>query len=172
MTESENRILIVDDEESMRRFLSILLEKEGYQVSLASSGEEALQQLKERSFGLLITDLKMPGMNGVELLEHVTTSDPTLPVVILTAFASDASAVEAMEKGAYQYLEKKAKNDEIVLVVKNALSMRRIQSENQLLKSQIKRTHTERRIIGKADSMQKVFAMVDKVAQTDSTILI
>ncbi|MCA9730238.1 MAG: sigma-54-dependent Fis family transcriptional regulator, partial [Candidatus Eisenbacteria bacterium] len=86
--------------------------------------------------------------------------------------ASDASAVEAMEKGAYQYLEKKAKNDEIVLVIKNALSMRRIQSENQLLKSQLKRSHTERRIIGKADSMQKVFAMVDKVAQTDSTILI
>jgi DNA-binding NtrC family response regulator len=172
MNESESRILIVDDEESMRRFLSILLEKEGYQISLASSGEEALQQLKERSFGLLITDLKMPGMSGVELLEHVTTSDPTLPVVILTAYASDASAVEAMEKGAYQYLEKKAKNDEIVLVVKNALSMRRIQSENQLLKSQIKRTHTERRIIGKAESMLKVFAMVDKVAQTDSTILI
>lgn len=172
MTESENRILIVDDEESMRRFLSILLEKEGYQITLASSGEEALQQLKEHSFGLLITDLKMPGMSGVELLEHVTASDPTLPVVILTAYASDASAVEAMEKGAYQYLEKKAKNDEIVLVVKNALSMRRIQSENQLLKSQIKRTHTERRIIGKAESMQKVFAMVDKVAQTDSTILI
>ena len=133
MTESDIvRVLVVDDEESMRRFLSILLEKEGYEVTLASNGEEALGKLQEGSFHLLITDLRMPGMSGVELLEKVQADEPNLPVVILTAYASEASAIEAMEKGAYQYIEKKAKNDEIVLVIKNALSMRRIQSENQL----------------------------------------
>lgn len=173
MTESDIvRVLVVDDEESMRRFLSILLEKEGYEVTLASNGEEALGKLKEGSFHLLITDLRMPGMSGVELLEKVQADEPNLPVVILTAYASEASAIEAMEKGAYQYIEKKAKNDEITLVVKNALSLGRIQSENQLLKSQLKRTHTERKIIGRSPAMQKVFGMVDKVAGTDSTILV
>jgi DNA-binding NtrC family response regulator len=166
------RVLVVDDEESMRRFLSILLEKEGYEVVCASSGEEALRILEDQGFSLLITDLKMPGLSGVETLEGALRIDPTLPVVILTAFASDASAVEAMQKGAYQYIEKKAKNDEITLVVKNALSMRRIQSENQLLKNELKKSHTDRKIIGRAESMQNVFNMVDKVAQTDSTILI
>ena len=166
------RVLVVDDEESMRRFLTILLEKEGYAVTCASGGEEALRAMEDDDYALLITDLSMPGMSGVQVLERALKIDPTLPVVILTAYASEASAVEAMEKGAYQYIEKKAKNDEIVLVVKNALSMRRIQSENQLLKSQLRRTHSERKIIGKADSMQKVFNMVDKVAQTDSTILV
>jgi two-component system response regulator HydG len=111
-------------------------------------------------------------MSGVELLEKVQVDHPNLPVVILTAYASEASAIEAMEKGAYQYIEKKAKNDEITLVLKNALSLGRIQSENQLLKSQLKKTHTERKIIGRSPAMQKVFNMVDKVAGTDSTILV
>jgi len=173
MTDPDSiRILVVDDEENMRRFLCILLEKEGYEVVCASSGVEALELFREESFRLLITDLKMPGMSGIELLERVRGEDPSVPVVILTAFASDASAVDAMEKGAYQYIEKKAKNDEITLVVKNALSLGRIQSENLLLKSQLKATHTERKIIGKSEAMSKVFAMVDKVATTDSTILV
>ncbi len=173
MKESDNvRILVVDDEESMRRFLSILLEKEGYDVVLASSGAEALEKASEQSFQLLITDLRMPGMTGVELLEKVRVEQPTLPVVVLTAYASEASAVEAMERGAYQYIEKKAKNDEIALVVKNALSLGRIQSENHHLKSELKKTHTERKIIGRSVAMRKVFQMVDKVASTDSTILV
>ena len=173
MTESDIvKVLVVDDEESMRRFLCILLEKEGYDVTLAASGEEALEKLENGSFALLITDLRMPGMSGVELLEKVRVDQPNLPVVILTAYASEASAVEAMEKGAYQYIEKKAKNDEITLVLKNALSLGRIQSENQLLKSQLKKTHTERKIVGRSPAMQKVFNMVDKVAGTDSTILV
>jgi len=166
------RILVVDDEESMRRFLSILLEKDGHEVVLASGGAEALTRLESESFDVLITDLKMPGMTGLELLEKVREVDPSLPVVVLTAFASDASAVEAMDKGAFQYVEKKAKNDEICLVVKNALSMRRLQSENQALKRQLKSRHAERKIIGNSEEMSKVFKMVDRVAATDSTILV
>jgi DNA-binding NtrC family response regulator len=172
MSEPDIRVLVVDDEESMRRFLTILLEKEGFSVSCQSSGADAVRVLEQEGFDLLITDLKMPGMSGVELLEKALALDPALPVLILTAYASEASAVEAMAKGAFQYIEKKARNDEIVLVVRNALSMRRIQSENQVLKRQLRRSHTERRIIGKSEEMQKVFRMVDKVAETESTILI
>ncbi len=166
------RILVVDDEESMRRFLSILLEKEGFQVACESSGASALQRLENEGFDLLITDLKMPGMSGLELLQKAQEVDPALPVIVLTAYASEASAVEALSHGAFQYIEKKAKNDEIMLVIRNATSMRRLQSENQVLKRQLKRTHVERRIIGKSEEMQKVFRMVDKVAETESTILI
>jgi DNA-binding NtrC family response regulator len=173
MSDSETiRILVVDDEESMRRFLSILLETEGYSVRCASSGPEAVKILEQEGFDLLITDLKMPGMGGVELLERALAIDPALPVMVLTAYASEASAVEANAKGAFQYIEKKAKNDEILLVVKNAVSMRRLQSENQALKRQLRRTHVERRIIGMSEEMEKVFRMVDKVAETESTILI
>jgi DNA-binding NtrC family response regulator len=173
MSEIESvRILVVDDEESMRRFLGILLEKEGYAVTCESSGAAALARLEQEGFDLLITDVKMPGMSGLELLDKVLLHDPALPVIILTAYATDASSVEAMAKGAFQYIEKKAKNDEILLVVKNAVSMRRLSSENQVLKRQLKKTHSERRIIGKSEEMDKVFRMVDKVAETESTILI
>ena len=173
MSDAETvRILVVDDEESMRRFLGILLEKEGYAVTCLASGEEAVRNLEGGGCDLLITDLRMPGMTGLELLEKAQTLDPALPVIVLTAYASETSAVEAMAKGAFQYIEKKAKNDEIVLVVKNALSMRRIQTENQVLKRQLRKSHSERRIIGKSEEMEKVFKMVDKVAETESTILI
>jgi DNA-binding NtrC family response regulator len=108
----------------------------------------------------------------LELLDRALAHDPGLPVLVLTAYASEASSVEAMAKGAFQFIEKKAKNDEILLVVKNALNMRRLQSENQVLKRQLKKTHSDRRIIGKSEEMQKVFRMVNKVAETESTILI
>ncbi|MBK8230239.1 MAG: sigma-54-dependent Fis family transcriptional regulator [Candidatus Eisenbacteria bacterium] len=166
------RILVVDDEESMRRFLSILLEKDGHQVAVASGGEEALGRIQAESFDVLVTDLKMPGMSGLELLAKVREAEPALPVIVLTAFASDASAIEAMDRGAFQFVEKKAKNDEICLVVKNALSMRRLQSENQVLKRQLKSRHEDRKIIGNSEEMHKVFKMVDRVAATDATILV
>ena len=173
MSEAEIiRVLVVDDEESMRRFLTVLLEKEGFRVTGASGGGEALERLRRESFDLLITDLRMPGMSGIELLEQAVELDAALPVLVLTAYASEASAVEAMNKGAFQYIEKKAKNDEILLVIKNALSMRRLQSENQVLKRQLRRTHAEREIIGKSEEMMKVFKMLDKVADTESTILV
>lgn len=173
MSESDIiRVLVVDDEESMRRFLQILLEKEGYAVVCASSGDEAVQRIEAEPFDVLITDLKMPGMNGVALLEKARELDPSLPVVILTAYGSDAAAIEAMEKGAFQFVEKKAKNDELALVVRNALNMRHLREENQVLKRQLKKSHTERKIVGTSDEMQRVFQMVDRVAATDATILI
>ncbi len=167
------KILIVDDEESMVQFLSILLSKEGYEVHVARSGRDALQKAEEENFDVVVTDIKMPGeIDGLGVLSGVKKVDPSIPVVIRTAFASQKSAIEALNRGAYQYLEKSAKNDEIRLVIKNALAMRRVQSENVLLKRQLKRTDDAKEIIGHSEQIQKVLKLVERVADSDSTILI
>jgi DNA-binding NtrC family response regulator len=167
------KILIVDDEESMVQFLSILLSKEGYEVHVARSGREALQRAEEEGYDVVVTDIKMPGeIDGLGVLSGVKKIDPSIPVVIRTAFASQKSAIDALNRGAYQYLEKSAKNDEIRLVIKNALAMRRVQSENVLLKRQLKRSDDAKEIIGHSEQIQRVMKLVEKVADSDSTILI
>ena len=167
------RILIVDDEESMIQFLSILLSKEGYEIVVARSGRDALQKAEEETFDVVVTDIKMPGeIDGLGVLSGIKKLDPSIPVVIRTAFASQKSAIDALNRGAYQYLEKSAKNDEIRLVIKNALAMRRVQSENVLLKRQLKRTDDAKEIIGHSEQIQRVLKLVEKVADSDSTILI
>ena len=167
------KILIVDDEESMVQFLSILLSKEGYEVHVARSGRDALQRAEEENFDVVVTDIKMPGeIDGLGVLSGVKKIDPSIPVVIRTAFASQKSAIDALNRGAYQYLEKSAKNDEIRLVIKNALAMRRVQSENVLLKRQIKKSDDAKEIIGHSEQIRKVLKLVEKVADSDSTILI
>ncbi|HWN81882.1 MAG TPA: sigma-54 dependent transcriptional regulator [Candidatus Udaeobacter sp.] len=165
-------ILVVDDEQSMTEFISILLGKDGYRVVTANSGQEAIEKATDMRIDCVITDIKMPGIDGISVLEGIKRIDPSIPVIIMTAYASRQSAIDAVNKGAFQYLEKSANNDEIKSAVKNALRMRRVQSENQFLKRQLKRTHEERPIIGKSEEMMAVFKMVDKVAETDSTILI
>ena len=167
------RILIVDDEESMIQFLSILLSKEGYEIVVARSGRDALARAEEETFDVVVTDIKMPGeIDGLGVLSGIKKLDPSTPVVIRTAFASQKSAIDALNRGAYQYLEKSAKNDEIRLVIKNALAMRRVQSENVLLKRQLKRTDDAKEIIGHSEQIQRVLKLVEKVADSDSTILI
>ncbi len=167
------KILIVDDEESMVQFLSILLSKEGYEVHVARSGRDALQRAEEENYDVVVTDIKMPGeIDGLGVLSGVKKIDPSIPVVIRTAFASQKSAIDALNRGAYQYLEKSAKNDEIRLVIKNALAMRRVQSENVLLKRQLKRSDDAKEIIGHSEQIQRVMKLVEKVADSDSTILI
>ncbi|MBI5835648.1 MAG: sigma-54-dependent Fis family transcriptional regulator [Candidatus Eisenbacteria bacterium] len=168
----QNKILVVDDEQSMCQFLSLMLRREGYLVTAVNRGQEALEKLKEEEFDVVITDIKMPEMDGLEVLTSVKKHDPGIPVIILTAFASQRSAIEAVNRGAFQYLEKNAKNDDIKMVVKSALEMRKVRSENTFLKRQLRRTHEEREIIGSSDGMVRVFKMVDKVAETDSTIMI
>ena len=169
---AHEKILIVDDEQSMCQFLSVLMRREGYEVTTANSGRQALQTVEEHAPDVVITDLKMPEMDGIQLLEEVKRRDETLPVIIMTAFASQQSAIDALNLGAFQYLEKHAKNDEIKLAVKNALEMRKVRSENSYLKRQLKKTHSTKEIIGRSEAMIDVFKMVDKVADADSTILI
>ncbi|HEV8480456.1 MAG TPA: sigma-54 dependent transcriptional regulator [Candidatus Eisenbacteria bacterium] len=166
------RILVVDDEASMTQFLSIVLRKEGYQVVAVNNGSEALDKAKSESFAVAITDFKMPGMDGLEVLSALKKIDANLPVILLTAYASQKSAIDALNLGAYQYLEKGAKGDEVALVVKNAIEMRKVRTENSYLKRELKRSHEDKAIIGSSEEMSRVFRMVDKVADSESTILI
>jgi two-component system response regulator PilR (NtrC family) len=167
-----DKILVVDDEQSMTQFLSIVLRKEGYLVTAVNNGKEALERVKADGFDVVITDIKMPGMDGIQLLNQIKKHDPSMPVVIMTAYASQQSAIDAVNQGAFQYLIKNAKNDEIKLVVRNALEMRKVRSENLFLKRELKKGHEEKTIIGSSDEMVRVFRMVDKVANSEATILI
>jgi len=166
------KILVVDDEQSMTQFLGIVLRKEGYSVTTVNNGKDALERTRAEDFDVVITDIKMPGMDGIQLLQGIKKHDPSLPVVIMTAYASQQSAIDAVNLGAFQYLIKNAKNDEIKLVVRNALEMRRVRTENLYLKRELKRGHDEKTIIGSSEEIIRVFKMVDKVADSDATILI
>jgi len=169
---AQEKILIVDDEKSMCQYLSIMLRKEGYDVKTVHNGKKALQEIKESNFDVVITDIKMEGMDGIELLGAVKETNPTLPVVIMTAYASTKTAIDALNRGAFHYLIKRAKNDEIKMVIRNALDMHRVKSENVFLKKQLKKKDEFKEIIGKSEEIQGVFNLVNKVADTDSTILI
>jgi DNA-binding NtrC family response regulator len=166
------KILVVDDEQSMTQFLGIVLRKEGFQVTTVNSGRDALDKIRTEPFDVVISDIKMPGMDGIQLLQGIKKHDPNIPVVLMTAYASQQSAIDAVNLGAFQYLLKNAKNDEIRLAVRNALEMRRVRSENQFLKRELKKGHEEKAIIGSSEEIIKVFKMVDKVADSEATILI
>lgn len=166
------RILIVDDEKSMCQYLSIMLKKEGYQVKTASSGKKAISEVKNSNYDVLITDIRMEGMDGIEVLTAVKEIDPTLPVIIMTAYASQKTAIEALNRGAFYYLIKRAKNEEIKMVIRNALDIHRVRNENLFLKKQLRKKDDFKEIIGKSEEIQQVFTLVGKVADTDSTILI
>ncbi|MFH0777198.1 MAG: sigma-54 dependent transcriptional regulator [Candidatus Eisenbacteria bacterium] len=169
---AEEKILVVDDDEAMCQFLSIMLKKEGYDVTTVKDGRAAIEKAKEAGFDVVITDIKMPGMDGLQVLDAMKSVDPSTPVVIMTGFASQKSAIEAVNKGAFQYLEKHANNDEVKVVVRNAIEMRKVQTQNVLLKRQLRKWHDNKEIIGTSEEMARVFKTIEKVADTDSTILI
>ncbi len=167
------KILIADDEKSMCQYLSIMLKKEGYFVKTVHNGQKAVQEAQGSNYDLVITDIRMEGMDGIEVLGAIKETDPTLPVIIMTAYASQKTAIEALNKGAFYYLIKRAaKNEEIKMVVRNALDLHKVRNENVFLKKQLKKKDTPKEIIGKSEEIERVFGMVDKVADTDSTILV
>lgn len=166
------KILIVDDERSMRDVLSIMLKRAGYAVTVAEDGEEAIAQIGKEIFDLVITDLKMPKGSGLEVLKAVKAAAPETVVLMITAFASAESAVEAMKQGAYDYLTKPFQIDEVQLIIRNALEKRRLSTENMLLKREMASQSSFARIIGQSEAMRKVFDVVGKVADTKSNVLI
>jgi two-component system response regulator PilR (NtrC family) len=166
------KILIVDDERSMRDVLGIMLKRAGYMVTEAADGEEAIAQINKEIFDLVITDLKMPKVGGLEVLKAVKEVSPETVVLLITAFASTESAVEAMKRGAYDYLTKPFQIDEVQLIIRNALERRRLSTENILLKREMANQSSFSQIVGQSEAMQKVFEMVKKVADTKSNILI
>ena len=166
------KILIVDDEKSMCQYLSIMLKKDGYDVKTVNSGKKAIAEVRDCNFNVVITDIKMEGMDGIQVLTEIKKIDQNLPVVIMTAYASQKTAIEALNKGAFYYLIKRAKNEEIKMVIRNALDMHRVKNENVFLKKQLKKKDDFKEIIGKSDEIQQVFQLVDKGADPDSTILV
>ena len=166
------RILVVDDEESMRDFLSIMLHREGYQVDTAIDGSQAVTHLREHSYDLVISDIKMPRMTGLELLAYIKERTPETVVLMVTAFSSTDEAVEAMKQGAYDYITKPFKNEEIRLIVKNALERRELRQENLALKEELGKRFSFEGLVGKSKAMQDVFTMVRKVAASPVKVLV
>src|SRR5512134_1286883 len=134
-------ILVADDEEIMREILETLLVREGYQVHLASSGEEALELARTIPVDAAIVDVMMPGMDGIAVLDELRKLDDDLPVLMITAFASVETAISAMKRGAFDYITKPFKNDEVMVVVRNAVERRRLLAENAALRQSLQATY-------------------------------
>lgn len=166
------RVLVVDDEESMRDFLSIMLHREGYLVDSAVDGAQAVAHLRSYSYDLVISDIKMPRMTGLELLAHIKERTPETVVLMVTAFSSTEEAVDAMKQGAYDYITKPFKNEEIRLIVKNALERRALRQENMALKEELGKRYSFEGLVGKSKAMQDVFSLVRKVADSPVKVLI
>jgi two-component system, NtrC family, response regulator PilR len=167
-----NRILVIDDEQSMRDFLSIMLKKEGYEVVAAENGEHGLKAIHAEIYDLVITDVKMPKVDGIEVLRTIKEVSPETVVIVITAFATTDTAVQAMKLGAYDYITKPFKVDEIKLIIQKALEKHHLRKENILLKREIAARAGFENFVGNSAAMQKIFALIRQVADTKSTVLI
>ncbi|MGH9310022.1 MAG: sigma-54-dependent transcriptional regulator [Vicinamibacterales bacterium] len=167
------RVLVVDDERSMRELLSIVLRRDGYDVLLAADGRAAVDTLKRERVDVLITDIRMPEMTGVDVLREAKQIDPSIVSIIMTAFASTDTAVDALRLGAADYVHKSpnAVND-LRLRVRKELERKRLQQENVLLKRALKTPHTFANIVGSSSAMMAVFELIETIAPTSSTVLI
>ena len=174
MTNSRHgTILVVDDEEIMREILEALLTRAGYQVRLAASAAEGLELARTTTFDTAVVDVMMPGMDGITMLDELKRIDEDLAVIIITAYASVESAISAMKAGAFDYITKPFKNEEVLVVIRNALERRRLVHENRNLRQNIQeRYHKFGNIIGKSPRMRQVFDLIIQAAPSRSTILI
>lgn len=166
------RILVVDDERSMRELLAIVLKREGHEVLLAADGRSAIKILEQESVELLISDVRMPDLSGVEVLAAAQRTNPDIIGIMITAYASTDTAIEALRLGAYDYLSKPFNVDELKLKVRKALERKNLQQENTLLKRALQQTHQFSNIIGRSASMQAVFQLIQTIAPTTSTVLV
>ena len=169
----QGTILVVDDEEIMREVLEALLVREGYQVRLAQTGHEGLELARSQSFDAAVVDVMMPGLDGIATLQELKRIDEELPVIMITAFASVETAITAMKLGAFDYITKPFKNDEVLVVLKNAVERRQLVVENKALKQNLQaRYHKFANIIGKSPKMRQVFDLIIQAAPSRSTVLV
>jgi two-component system NtrC family response regulator len=167
-----NTVLIVDDERNYLLVLSELLSEEGYEVVTAEGGLRGLECIEESDFDVVITDMKMPGMDGMEFLERVKLRLPDTPVVMMTAFGSVEKAVEAMRKGAFDYILKPFKNEELKLTIAKAIDHYHLVRQNRRMARELQGKYHFGNIIGKSAKMQRIFELIEKVAPTKATVLI
>ncbi|MGQ9776131.1 MAG: sigma-54-dependent transcriptional regulator [Thermodesulfobacteriota bacterium] len=168
----KDRILVADDEKSMREFLEIMLRKEGYHVTLASNGEEAIKWAEKDIFDLALLDIRMPRVDGLSALKKIKALSPETVVIVITAYASADTAIRAMKEGAYEYITKPFKVDEIKLIIRNALEKKNLEKENLLLKKVVRDRYHFGNIIGQSPKMLEVYDLLEKVAPTKTNILI
>ena len=166
------RILVVDDDRSFRRIVEYTLEGQGYELSSFADAEEALEAFRDSQFALVICDMRMPKLSGLELLTHMQAIAPDTPVIIVTGHADIDNAVEAMREGAFDYLQKPVNRDELKLLVARALELRELRDENRQLKQAVSERLSFQNMIGASKPVQKVFATAAQAARFDSTVLI
>lgn len=170
--QEKSKILVVDDEPGMRTFLEIILRKEGYSVETAADGMKALDNINNNVFDLAILDMLMPVMNGIEVLKRIIEKSPETTVIIITAFASHETAIEAMKLGAYDYITKPFKIDEIKLVIKKALDKKGLERENLRLRKELQTKYGFANIIGRSIDISKVFELIKRVSELKVNVLI
>lgn len=166
------KILIIDDEKSILDLLSVVFKKEGYRVRATLSAKKALELLNKEEFGLILTDIKLPEMSGFEILKRVRESKPDIAVVMITAYGNVKQAVEALKAGAFDYVVKPFDVDELKIIVAKALEKKRLQEENILLRKELKEKSSFETVIGKSKKIKQIYSMIEKIAGTDSTILV
>jgi len=167
-----SRVLVIDDELSIREFLSIMLQGEGLDVATAASGEEGIATLRGGSFDLVITDLKMSGISGMDVLRTAKKIDPAIQVIVITAFGTTETAVMAMKEGASDYITKPFKVDELKVQVGKALRVRELQRENLYLREQLEGRDSFDKLVGKSSSMRAIYELISRVARTRTTVLV
>ncbi len=172
MAEKKVAVHVIDDEPIIHEVLNQLLTTEGYEVELSSSGEEALEKLSSQAYDVTLLDLLMPGLDGIEVLKQIKRIDPQAVIIIITAYASVESAIAAMKMGAYDYIQKPFKHDELILIIERALEHKSLQDENLRLKGELDRKFSFENIVGQSQPMQKIFDLIKAIAPTRSTILI
>ncbi len=165
-------ILVVDDDPEIREGVADVLRQAGYDVDEAKDGKKAIKCIEAGSYDLVLTDLNLPKVDGMKVLRHVLDESPDTICIILTGFGTIKGSVEAIKMGAFDYISKPVKSDEIVIVVEKALKYRRLERENILLKQQLRKKYQFENFIGDSKPIQKVFELIEKVADTDSTVLI
>jgi DNA-binding NtrC family response regulator len=166
------RILVVDDEQIIRESLSFILRKEAYNVEEAANGKEALSKHESNPFDIIITDIEMPEMKGVELLRQIRQRTPQALVVIVTAFGSVETAVQALREGAADYILKPINFDDLLYRVKKLCDYHTLIIENALLRQELQRTYDFEQIIGQSVPMKKIFEVIKRVARSEGTVLI
>src|SRR5512140_3061966 len=172
MSNDRTRILVVDDEEIVRESLGGWLEKDGYTVVLAHDGPSAVEKLKAERWSVVVADLKMPGMDGLQVLEEAKKIQPDVAFVIMTAYATVDTAVAAMKKGAYDYLVKPFDPEELTLMMQKIVSQQSLLRENAVLRQALKREYRFRDLVSKSPAMQSVFELAKTAARSNSTILV
>ncbi len=167
------RVLIVDDEENLRHVLSVVLQRDGYQTDEASDGNEALEKIKSQPYDIVLCDIKMPGLDGMNLLEHLKKDPGESPTIIMmSAYATHDDAIEAMKKGAYDYIPKPFKPDEVLLTLRKAQERERLRKENLWLRREVEKEYSFDNIVSTSQSMLEIFNLIKKVAEYKSTVLI